>query len=122
MKERLNDMKKTTVILSALLALCFMLSACGSKDVSGSRYLGTWKLDNTISAFGEQASIDENWTITLNPDGTAVSVTSDGVSNCSWQETSKGFRLKGDTKLSFTADGDDVVAKFLGVELRFIKQ
>ena len=111
-----------TVILSALIALCFMLGACGSKDVSNSKYLGTWKLDDTISGFGETEEIDENWTITLNANGTAVSNTSESVSNCTWQETSKGFKLKGDIKLSFTDDGDGVVAKFLGVELRFHKQ
>ena len=115
-------MKRITVILSTLVALCFMLSACSSKDVSNSKYLGTWKLDDTISGYGETAEISEDWTITLNADGTAVSDSGEDVSNCTWQETSKGFKIKGDIKLSFTDDGDGVVAKFLGVELRFHKQ
>ena len=110
------------VILSTLIAVCFMLSACGSKDVSNSKYVGTWKIDDTMSGYGETSETGSDWTITLNPDGTAVSVSSDSNDNCTWQETSKGFKLKGDLKLSFTDDGDGVATKFLGVELRFHKQ
>ena len=113
--------KMITVIACVLMVLC--LSACGEKkDVSNSKYVGTWKIDDTMSGYGETSETGSDWTITLNPDGTAVSVSSDSNDNCTWQETSKGFKLKGDLKLNFTDDGDGVATKFLGVELRFHKQ
>ena len=114
-------MKKRFTVFALIALLCLMLVGCGNKDVSNSKYIGVWKMDS-ISAFGESGELEDDYTLTLNGDGTAIFASSEETSNCKWQETSKGLKLTGDAKMSFTADGDALVTKILGAELRFVKQ
>jgi hypothetical protein len=60
-------------------------------------------------------SADEGgeWTMTLNGDGTGkfVSVENGGepeTTDITWELTDEGFRTKGDTKLKFTDEGDNI--------------
>ena len=119
-------MKKTVALLSCLLILisCVALTGCGKQDLTNSKYLGTW-VASRATMLGEEASADEvfsdGWSIQLNPDGTAVVTSKDEVSNCTWRETSKGIKFKGDMKVKATAEGDELVIKILGMQIHFVK-
>ena len=68
----------------------------------------------------------DDFTLTLSADGTGTfnSVDEDGneeVSNITWSLTSDGFKTQGDAKMTFKDDGDAIVTKILGAELRFVK-
>ena len=55
-------------------------------------------------------------------DGTGEIVDEEGTSKVTWELTSNGFKTKGDTKLTFTDDGDRIKTKVIGVDLIFEKQ
>ena len=113
--------KLITAILCLTMVLC--LAGCGEKkDVSSSKYIGTWKT-NSVSLGDKEGELDTEITLVLNGDGTAVFSSSDGdATNCTWVETSKGFKLKGDVKLTFKEDGDQVKATILGATMAFDRQ
>ena len=118
-------MKK--VLLFALVAVMalstFALVGCGGgdSDVSGSKYVGTWKALG-MSLGDESEAIDDEWILTLNDDGTGT-ITGEGeTSEFTWELTDEGFKTDGDMKLKFKDDGDNIVAKVIGVKLTFEKQ
>ena len=116
--------KKAVSVFCLLLIACLVLAACGSsgkKDVSGSKYVGTWKaasmsLKDTVGEF------DKDIFLVLNPDGTAEFSSGDEVSKCTWEETDNGFKLKGDAKMTFTDDGDGIKSTVFGIVLHFDRQ
>ena len=120
--------KKIALLISLMMVLTFALAACGgggSDDLSGSKYLGTWKAES-VSVGDESGELGDegSYTLTLNGDGTGtfVSIDEDGteeVSEVTWSETSDGFKTKGDAKMTFKDDGDGIVANILGVGLHF---
>ena len=122
--------KKIAILISLMMVLTFALAACGgggSDDLSGSKYLGTWKAES-VSVGDESGELGDegSYTLTLNGDGTGtfVSIDEDGteeVSEVTWSETSDGFKTAGDVKLKFKEDGDAIVAKILGAEMRFVR-
>ena len=116
-------MKKRFSIILCLVMLfsCVSLSACTKKDVSNSKYVGTWKAES-MSVMNESEAFDDDILLVLNPDGTAQFVSEEETTNCKWQETSNGFKLTDGSKLTFTEDGDGVKAKIIGVELHFTKE
>ena len=119
-------MKRITAILACLLVLvsCVALAGCGKQDLTNSKYLGTW-VATKATLLDQESPIDEavpgGMTIKLNPDGTAVVSSEDGDSNCTWKETSKGIKLKGDVKTKATAEGEELVMKIIGLHLHFVK-
>ena len=57
--------------------------------------------------------------------GTCVAVDEEGVEETTeftWEPTDEGFKTKGDMKLKFTDDGEQIHAKMFGVSLNFEKQ
>lgn len=122
--------KGLALLLSLAMILTFALAACGgssssSEDLTDSKYVGTWKPDK-LSFAGESEDIGDDFTLTLSADGTGTfnSVDEDGneeVSNLTWSLTSDGFKTQGDAKMTFKDDGDAIVTKILGAELRFVK-
>ena len=118
-------MKKNirTTLCLALAVSCVLLAACGGgdKDLSGSKYLGTWRAVS-LSLMDEVGEFESETYLVLNADGTAEFVSDDEVSKCSWEETKDGFKLTGDAKMTFTDEGDGIKSKVLGVELYFEKQ
>ena len=120
--------KKLAILLSFAMVLTLALAACGGGgggDVSDSKYLGTWVADS-MSFAGESGDFDNAITLVLNDDGTGTfsGVDEDGnpeVSDFTWSETSDGFKTAGDVKLKFKEDGDAIVAKILGAEMRFVR-
>ena len=116
-------MKKRMIAILLLTVLtCTALLACGGKkDLSQSKYLGTWKVAS-MTLLGESEAPDEEIILVLNPDGTATLATGGEVSNCTWDETNSGIKLKGDAKLTFTEKDGGLTAKVIGVEMLFEKQ
>ena len=114
--------KSVAVVLCLLLALsCIVLPACGSsgsKDVSNSKYVGTWKAVS-MTLKDEVGEFDEETILILKPDGTATFSSENEESQCNWEETKDGFKLTGGAKMTFTDDGDGIKSKILGVELHF---
>ena len=122
-------MKKSVAIILFLVMLfsCTLLAACGTnggtgeKDLSESRYVGTWKAVS-MSLKDETGSFEDETLLILNADGTATFSSGDDVSKCTWEETGDGFKLKGDAKMKFTDDGDGIKSVVLGVTLHFERQ
>jgi hypothetical protein len=129
--------KKLAILISLMMVMSFTFAACGGggssessegTDYSDSKYVGTWKVES-LAIGSESEDVDDGgeWTLTLNSDGTGKSVSVDGESgeteetNFTWEPTSDGFKTSGDTKLTFKDDGDGIVTKFLGADIRFVK-
>lgn len=121
--------KKLAILLSLAMVLTFALAACGGGggggDVSDSKYVGTWVADS-MSFAGESENFDDGFTLVLNDDGTGTltGVDEDGteeVSKITWSTTSDGLKLEGDAKMKLKEDGDYLVTKILGVEMRFVR-
>ena len=118
--------KRLAILLSFAMVLTFALAACGGGgDVSDSKYVGTWVAD-TMSFAGESGDFDNAITLVLNDDGTGTfsGVDEEGnpeVTDFTWSLTSDGFKTAGDVKLKFKDDGDAIVAKILGAEMRFVR-
>ena len=119
-------MKKALALLSCLLILasCVALTGCGKQDLTNSKFLGTWIATKATLA-NEETPVDEvvdgGMTLKLNPDGTAVMSSKEEDSNCTWFETSKGIKFKGDMKIKMNAEGDALVMKMFGAKIYFEK-
>ena len=95
----------------ALLVSCLALTACGGKkksesaDLTGSKYLGTWKTTG-IAFMDESEALDESndlseVTLTLLEDGTGHMDSAEEVSKFTWEEVDGGFKTSGDVKMTF---------------------
>ncbi len=116
-------MKKAIgLLLCVILTVCSIaLFGCGSEDLSDSKYVGTWKA-STLAIQDESEDLETEWIMTLNGDGTGHFDGDDGPQNITWKPTDKGFKTKGDTKLTFVDDGDNIKTKVIGVYIIFEKQ
>ena len=118
--------KRLAILLSFAMVLTFAFAACGGGgDVSDSKYVGTWVADS-MSFAGETGDFENAITLVLNDDGTGTfsGVDEEGnpeVTDFTWSLTSDGFKTAGDVKLKFKEDGDAIVAKILGAEMRFVR-
>ena len=119
-------MKKSTVFVLCLIMVLssVFLPACGADkttDLSGSKYVGTWK-GVSMTLKDEKGEFEDEINLILNADGTAKFTSGDEVTEYTWKETSNGFKLEGGAKMTFTDDGDGIKSKVLGVELHFERQ
>lgn len=126
LKEEHEMKRLLSIALAAILVFSALaLTACGGKDesvdLSDSKYVGTWK--NTGINLGEKSGeLDTEFTLILKDDGTGQLVSEDEPGEFTWELTDNGFKTKGDMKLTFTDDGDNIKAKLFGVDLTFEKQ
>ena len=115
-------MKKRMISIFSILAVVatLLLSGCNgnTEDLSNSKYVGTWKAVS-MELGGESEGLSADYSITLKPDGTTEFISDEGTTTGTWKLTDNGFKTSGETKLSFTDDGDDIVGKVIGVTLRF---
>lgn len=129
-------MKKLVSLMLVMLMTvsCLVLVSCGggssssSEDLSSSKYVGTWKaITMSLEDTTEAADEGGEFIVTLNGDGTGQSVSRENggeeeVTDFTWELTDDGFKTKGDMKLKFTDDGDNIKANIFGVDLVFEKQ
>ena len=119
MKRMLSIGIVVVMILSTLA-----LTACGGGkggNVAESRYVGTWKaLSMSLGETSE--NLDNDWTLTLNADGTGTLASAEEATDFTWELTDKGFKTQGGMKMTFTDDGDNIKSKIIGVDLTFEKQ
>ena len=112
-------MKKIIVLsLMAVMLLCF--TACGDKDLSSSKYVGSWRAAS-VAIGDETGEFSDEIIMTLNGDGTGTMSSGDETSSFTWQLTDNGFKTKGDVKMKFTDDGDNIKSKILGVDVTFTR-
>lgn len=120
MKKNISTILIVLVILSALL-----LASCSKKeekvDLSNSKYVGSWKV-TTLALKDKSEEFGASYVLTLNGDGTGQFVDDENISHITWELTKDGFRTKGDTKLRFTDDGDNIKTNIIGVDLIFERQ
>lgn len=120
MKRSISAALTLLLVLSALL-----FAACGGgsskANLSDSKYVGTWKA-SAMALKGESEDLGAEWTLTLNADGSGEYVDEEGTTTITWELTSGGFKTKGDTKLTFTDDGDNIKCKIIGVDMIWEKQ
>ncbi len=88
--KRRNSTKKSVALLLCLLRMfsCVILPACGSsrtKDLSGSKYVGTWKAVS-LTLRDEVGERESETFLILNADGTAEFTSDDEVSKCTWKK------------------------------------
>ena len=105
-----------TVMAVSMLALV----SCGGEkeDLSDSKYVGTWKISK-MSLADESEDFDEDWTLEIKGDGTGKSIAKDETDDFTWKPVDGGFKTKGDIKLTFKDDGDNIVGSLFGVKLIF---
>ena len=117
--------RKLALLICMIMVLsCISLTACsfgGDQDLSDSKYVGTWKL-SSLSFQDDSEAFEEDYTLILTGDGKGQFIDEEGESNITWSLTNDGFKTKGDTKLTFTDDGENIKTKVIGVELIFEKQ
>ena len=123
---------KKIIAMAALVVLVFSalaLTACGGSsnasssatDYSDSKYVGTGK-PAELTLKDQSGEFDGEWTIVLNADGSGQSIDEEGTTDFTWKPTNDGFKTKGDSKLTFTDEGDNIKTKILGVNVIFEKQ
>ena len=116
--------KRMIAVLCLMLAVCLVLSACGkseNKDLSESKYLGTWKAVSMVLK-DTTGTYDDELYIVLNADGTAIIRSDSEEDECRWQETKDGFKLTDGANMTFKDDSGTVTSKVLGVTILFEKQ
>lgn len=124
MKKRFSMVAIALLVLSALV-----LVACGGSgassssgdDASESKYVGTWKADS-MALKDDSEELGDDWQIVVNADGTGQSITAEETEEFTWSPTKDGFKTKGDLKVTFKDDGDNIKTKILGVDIIFVKQ
>lgn len=117
----MKNFKRIAAIVLAV-AFAFSVVACGGKDMSGSKYCGTWKA-TTAEYAGFEMSVEDlfgDFSIDLGTDGKAT-VTVDGDKKSGkWDE--KDGKVEIDGQGLFTPDGDKLVVEMEGVTITFEKK
>ena len=110
-------------VVALLIVSVLALAACGSDntDLSDSKYVGTWEATD-VTLDEEAEALGDEWILTLNGDGTGQFKSDEETSDTTWSLTDEGFKTKGDVKLTFVDDGDNIKAKIMGVGLVFEKK
>lgn len=120
-------MKKGIAVLSCLIIIVSIavFAGCGkTKDLSGSKYLGTWAATKASVADAEEGSdelVKELITIELKADGTAVGTMVGSDINCTWRETKNGVLIKGDLNVNAKTEGDELVMRILEMDVHLRK-
>lgn len=118
--------KRSMVLVSLILVFSFaLLTACGgggsSKDLSDSKYVGTW-VSTGMSLGEETGELSQEVFLTVKGDGTGEMTSPDEEPSAfTWSPVDGGFKTKGDLKTTFKDEENGIVTKVIGVELHFVK-
>ena len=115
-------MKKiiSLVLITVMAVSMLALVSCGGEkeDLSDSKYVGTWKISK-MSLADESEDFDEDWTLEIKGDGTGKSISKEETNDFTWKPIDGGFKTKGDVKMTFKDDGDNIAGSLFGVKLIF---
>ena len=114
--------KRISLLMVCMMVIVTMATACGGKDLSNSKYVGTW-VGKTAEYEGMEISVETlfgDFNLTLEGNGKATAHV-DGVDKTGkWDETEKGIIL--DDEMEFIADGEKLSYETDGVTVHFEKQ
>ena len=117
----------STALISIMILSAFAFTACGGggggsdADLSDSKYVGTWKAQS-INVGDDSGEIEDRYLLIINADGTGTMTGDDGLNEFTWTPIDGGFKTKGDMKMTFKDDGDNIKTSILIAELIFVKQ
>ena len=112
-------------LISIMILSALAFTACGGggsdADLSDSKYVGTWKAQS-INVGDDSGEIEDKYLLIINADGTGTMTGDDGLNEFTWTPIDGGFKTKGDMKVTFKDDGDNIKARILIADLVFVKQ
>ena len=112
-------------LISIMILSALAFTACGGggsdADLSDSKYVGTWKAQS-INVGDDSSEIEDKYLLIINADGTGTMTGDDGLNEFTWTPIDGGFKTKGDMKVTFKDDGDNIKARILIADLIFVKQ
>ena len=112
-------------LISIMILSALAFTACGGggsdADLSDSKYVGTWKAQS-INVGDESGEVEDKYLLIINADGTGTMTGDDGLNEFTWTPIDGGFKTKGDMKVTFKDDGDNIKARILIADLVFVKQ
>ena len=113
-------------LISIMILSALAFTACGGggssdADLSDSKYVGTWEAQS-INVGDESGEVEDQYLLTINADGTGTMTGDDGLNEFTWTPIDGGFKTKGDMKVTFKDDGDNIKARILIADLVFVKQ
>ena len=112
-------------LISIMILSALAFTACGGggsdADLSDSKYVGTWKAQS-INVGDESGEVEDKYLMIINADGTGTMTGDDGLNEFTWTPIDGGFKTKGDMKVTFKDDGDNIKARIFIVDLVFVKQ
>lgn len=123
-------MKKiiSIALISIMILSAFAFTACGGggdrdsdADLSDSKYVGTWKAQS-MNVGDESREVGDRYLLIINEDGTGTMTGDNGLNEFTWTLIDGGFKTKGDMKVTFKDDGDNIKARILIADLIFVKQ
>ncbi len=126
-------MKKIRAIMTCLLSvfLCVILVGCSgekeNKDVSNSKYVGTWKVVK-IEAMGKEATAEEvfggDYIMELKSDGTYTIQSGSNTEEGTWTETASGPKVyaEGTKGAVYKANGDTLEIDMVIAKVQLKKQ
>ena len=113
--------ERSTDVLCVAPTATGLIKAVVEKDKKGMIQLGL-STATTLALKDESEELGASYVLTLNGDGTGQFVDEEDISYITWELTEDGFRTKGDTKLRFTDDGDNIKTNIIGVDMIFERQ
>ena len=70
----------------------------------------------------ESGEVEDKYLMIINADGTGTMTGDDGLNEFTWTPIDGGFKTKGDMKVTFKDDGDNIKARIFIADLVFVKQ
>ena len=112
-------------LISIMILSALAFTACGGggsdADLSDSKYVGTWKAQS-VNVGDDSEELEDKYLLIINADGTGTMTGDDGLNEFTWTPIDGGFKTKGDMKVTFKDDGDNIKARILIADLIFVKQ
>lgn len=120
----MKKMRKAVAIVLSVLAIVSVLAGCGGKDMSGSKFCGTWTA-TTAEYAGIELGIADIFggdvVLDLGADGKATFSVAGDEQKGKWDEVDGAVVIDNDDSLTFTEDGGTLTLEYDGVMIHFEK-
>ncbi len=120
----MKKMKRILAVVLCVLAVASVLAGCGKKDMSGSKFCGTWTA-TTAEYSGVELGVSDIFggdvVLDLGADGKCTFSVNGEEEKGKWDEVDGTVVIDGDEDLTFVEDGGELVLDFDGVTIRFAK-